>query len=137
MTALEIEGTDQAESLRLRTAADGRLIAYTPRGPVPVRVRQCFPWSEPHRHLSLRDAEEREVALVEDPESLGDESRVALERALAEAGFVLDVSRVVSIEEEVEIRQWEVETRRISMIGRDRCPAAVCSSVMSGAICIG
>jgi uncharacterized protein DUF1854 len=111
MTALEIEGTDQAESLRLRTAADGRLIAYTPRGPVPVRVRQCFPWSEPHRHLSLRDAEEREVALVEDPESLGDESRVALERALAEAGFVLDVSRVVSIEEEVEIRQWEVETR--------------------------
>jgi hypothetical protein len=111
MTALEIEGIDQAESLRLRTAADGRLIAYAARGPVAVRVRQCFPWSEPHRHLSLRDAEEREVAFVDDPELLGKESQAALERALAEAGFVLEVTRVVSIDEEVEIRQWEVETR--------------------------
>jgi hypothetical protein len=78
---------------------------------VTVRVRQCFPWSEPHRHLSLRDVEEREVALVDDPESLSAASREALERALAEAGFVLEVTRVVSIDEEVEIRQWEVETR--------------------------
>ena len=108
MTALEIY---RADSLHLRTASDGRLIADTARGPVPVRVRQCFPWSEPYRHLSLRDAEEKEVALVQDPESLGEESRAALERALAEAGFVLEVTRVVSIEEEVEIRQWEVETR--------------------------
>jgi len=111
MTALDIEGTEEVESVRLRTAPDGRLLAYTPRGPVPVRVRQCFPWSEPYRHLSLRDAEEKEVALVDDPESLGTESRAALERALAEAGFVLEVTRVVAIEEEVEIRQWEVETR--------------------------
>ena len=111
MTALEIVGAEKMESLRLRTAPDGRLIAYMPRGPVPVRVRQCFPWSEPHRLLSLRDAEEKEVAFVEEPESLGDESRAALERALAEAGFVLEVTRVVAIEEEVEIRQWDVETR--------------------------
>ena len=111
MTALEIEREEESEALRLRSASDGRLIAYTERGPVPVRVRQCFPWSEPHRHLSLRDAEDKEVALVEDPASLGTASREALERALAEAGFVLQVTRVRSIEEEVEIRQWEVETR--------------------------
>lgn len=42
---------------------------------------------------------------------LGAASREALERALAEAGFVLEVTRVMSIDEEVEIRQWEVETR--------------------------
>ena len=111
MTALEIERGEDSESIRLRSAADGRLIAYTASGPVPVRVRQCFPWSEPHRHLSLRDSEEREVALVEDPATLGAASREALERALAEAGFVLEVTRVVSIDEEVEIRQWSVETR--------------------------
>ena len=108
MTALEIHRPD---SLHLRTASDGRLIAYTAPGPVPVRVRQCFPWSEPYRHLSLRDADEKEIAFVADPESLGAESRAALERALAEAGFVLEVTRVVSIDEEVEIRQWDVETR--------------------------
>ena len=77
---------------------------------VPVRVRQCFPWSEPHRHLSLRDDTDREVALVEDPQLLTDSSRTAIEQALAIAGFVLDVTRVVSIEEEVEIRTWAVET---------------------------
>lgn len=111
MTALEIEREEESEAIKLRSAPDGRLIAYTERGPVPVRVRQCFPWSEPHRHLSLRDNEEREVVLVEDPATLGAASREALERALAEAGFVLEVTRVVSIEEEVEIRQWTVETR--------------------------
>ena len=111
MTALEIERGKENEAIRLRSAPDGRLIALTERGPVTVRVRQCFPWSEPHRHLSLRDAEEREVALVGDPASLSAASREALERALAEAGFVLEVTRVVSIDEEVEIRQWEVETR--------------------------
>lgn len=111
MTALEIEREEDSEAIRLRSAPDGRLIAFSERGPVAVRVRQCFPWSEPHRHLSLRDAEEREIALIEDPATLGAASREALERALAEAGFVLEVTRVVSIEEEVEIRQWEVETR--------------------------
>jgi hypothetical protein len=110
MTALEIEREEENEAIRLRSAADGRLIVHTARGPVAVRVRQCFPWSEPHRHLSLRDAEDKEIALVDDPASLGNVSREALERALTEAGFVLEVTRVLSIEEEVEIRQWEVET---------------------------
>src|SRR5437773_11965826 len=111
MTALEIERSEESEAIRLRSAPDGRLLAITDRGPIAVRVRQCVPWSEPHRHLSLRDTEEREVALVDDPATLGAASREALERALAEAGFVLEVTRVVSIDEEVEIRQWTVETR--------------------------
>ena len=109
MTALELQSEE--ESLRLHTADDGRLIAHTKGGLVAVRVRQCFPWSEPHRHLSLRDPEDKEIAFVEDPASLGETSRDALERAVAEAGFVLEVTRVVSIDEEVEIRQWLVETR--------------------------
>lgn len=98
--------------LVLRHEGDGQLVVVIGGEAVTVRVRQCFPWSEPRRHLSLRDAEEREVALVEDPANLAPESREALERALAEAGFVLDVTRVLSIEEEVEIRQWTVDTRQ-------------------------
>jgi hypothetical protein len=111
MTALEIERGEEHEAVRLHTAPDGRLIADTDHGSIPVRVRQCFPWSEPHRHLSLRDNEEKEVVFVAEPSSLGAASRAALERAVAEAGFVLEVTRVVSIDEEVEIRQWVVETR--------------------------
>ena len=98
--------------LVLRSGADGRLVAMVDGAPVAVRLRQCFPWSEPDRHLSLRDNEDNEIALVRDPSDLDPESRDALERAVAEAGFVLEVTRVVSIEEEVEIRQWVVETRQ-------------------------
>ena len=96
--------------LILRSAEDGRLMVDVDGRAVAVRLRQCFPWSEPHRHLSLRDDTDREVALVEDPQLLTDSSRTAIEQALAIAGFVLDVTRVVSIEEEVEIRTWAVET---------------------------
>jgi hypothetical protein len=97
--------------LALRTSSDGRLLARIGGAWIPARLRQCFPWSEPGRHVSLRDDGDEEVALVEDPASLTPESRRALERALAEAGFVLDVTRVVDVEEEVEIRQWTVETK--------------------------
>ncbi len=95
----------------LRISPDGRLLARIGSAWVPVRLRQCFPWSEPGRHVSLRDDGDEEVALVEDPAALPPESRRALERALAEAGFVLEVTQVLSIEEEVEIRQWTVETQ--------------------------
>jgi Domain of unknown function (DUF1854) len=98
--------------LVLRSSNDGRLLAVIDGETVAVRLRQCFPWSEPDRHLSLRDAEDNEIALVRDPGDLDAASRDALERAIAEAGFVLEVTRVMSIEEEVEIRQWVVETRQ-------------------------
>ena len=109
--AARLDDRDDQERIPLRTSPDGRLMAMSERGPIPVRVRQCFPWSEPHRHLSLRDGEDREVLYVDDPAELSDASRGALERAAAEAGFVLEVTRVLSIDEEVEIRQWTVETR--------------------------
>jgi hypothetical protein len=77
-----------------------------------VSVRRCFPWSEPSRHLSLRDTEEEEFALVRDPADLDGRSRAALEMALAVAGFVFEVTRVLEIDEEVEIRHWRVDTRQ-------------------------
>ena len=100
------------ESPTLRIAADGRLVVMVDGAPVPVRLRQCFPWSEPGLHLSLRNDEDREIAIVDDPAELDAQSRSAIEQALAEAGFVLEVTRVLDIDEEVEIRQWTVETRQ-------------------------
>jgi len=108
---LEIDSSPDTNGLELRWAGDGRLLAIVDGEAVAVRLRQCFPWSEPGRHLSLRDEDDEEIALVEDPEQLDPESRRAIEGALAEAGFVLDVVQVVDVEEEVEIRQWTVETR--------------------------
>ena len=111
MTDTLARETTADSQLPLRTSRDGQLVALIGGKWIPVRLRQCFPWSEPGRHVSLRDDEDEEVALVEDPATLAPESRRALERAVAEAGFVLEVTRVVDVEEEVEIRQWTVETR--------------------------
>ena len=88
MLDLVNEMTEETPTLRIAT--DGRLVVIVDGDPVSVRLRQCFPWSEPGLHLSRR----------------------ALEQALAEAGFVLEVTRVLDIDEEVEIRQWIVETRQ-------------------------
>lgn len=108
---MEIDSSPDTNGLELRWAGDGRLLAVVDGEPVAVRLRQCFPWSEPGCHLSLRNEDDDEIALVEDPAGLDPESRRSLEGALAEAGFVLDVVQVVNVEEEVEIRQWTVETR--------------------------
>ena len=112
MNTLERAMTAYHAALELRNHGDGRLVAEISGRTVPVKLRQCFPWTEPTRHISLRDSEDKEVALVEDPASLDDESRQAFELALAEAGFVLEVTRVLDIDEEIEIRQWKVETKQ-------------------------
>jgi len=77
-----------------------------------VWVRRCFPWSAPARLLSLRDDDDTEFALVRDPGELDAASRLVLEEALVAAGFVFEVTRVIAIDEEVEIRHWRVETRQ-------------------------
>jgi len=113
MSITHIDELNEAPpGLMLRLATDGRLHVTVDGRCVAVRLRQCFPWSEPGLHLSLRDDADREVAIVDDPALLEPESRRALEQALAEAGFVLAVTRVLNIAEEVEIRQWTVETQQ-------------------------
>jgi hypothetical protein len=77
-----------------------------------VVVRRCFPWTQPQRFISLRDDRNSELALVADLADLDAVSRLVLEEALVEAGFVLEVTAVTAIEEEVEIRHWTVMTRQ-------------------------
>jgi hypothetical protein len=92
--------------------ADGRLWFGLGEEARAVTVLRCFPWSEPGRYVSLRDDDGVERALVTDPAELDSRSREALESALAEAGFLLDVTEIRSVEEEVEVRDWQVETRQ-------------------------
>lgn len=96
----------------LERRTDGTLCVVSGATVRRVTVRPCFPWSESRRFISLRDDDHVEVALVKDPAELDPASRSALEQALAEAGFLLEVTRVLGIEEEVEIRHWRVETRQ-------------------------
>jgi hypothetical protein len=77
----------------------------------PVRARRCFPWSEPGTYVTVRNADEEEVALYENLDGLDADSRAAVERSLNDASFVLEITALVAVEEEFEIRNWNVETR--------------------------
>src|SRR6266480_976335 len=112
LTLLGRRATEAVTELTLERRADGRLWAVRKGEERAVWVRRAFPWSDPGRFVSLRDADEEEFALVRDPAELDPASRAVLEAALAEAGFVFEVTRVLEIEEEVEIRRWRVETRQ-------------------------
>jgi hypothetical protein len=102
----------EALELRLERGADGRLWASTGLRVQPVLVRRCFPWTAPARFVSLRDADEEEVALVRDLAELDPESRAALEVSLVEAGFVLEIAAVDDVDDEIEIRTFRVRTRQ-------------------------
>lgn len=99
-------------ALELERLADGRLRATRDGAHSIVHVRRCFPWSQADQFISLRDNEGDEFALVADPHDLSPASRQVLETALAEAGFVFDVTAVEEIEEEVELRHWRVRTQQ-------------------------
>ncbi len=112
--------------LRLSRRPDGHLMAMVDGKEVPVMATRCFPWSEPNRFISLRNPDDTEVALVEHPSDLDDESRGFLEQALIEAGFIFRVQKILSVEEEFEIRSWKVETQegvRSFQTARDEWPA--------------
>ena len=104
--------TTVASELTIERRPDGRLVAAKEGEGRAVTVRQAFPWSEPGRFLSLRDDDEEEFALVEAVDELDAASRQVLEEALVVAGFVLTITRVIDIQEEVEVRHWQVETRQ-------------------------
>ena len=111
-TELGRRTTERTLALALERRADGRLWAVRGEAERAVWVRRCFPWSAPARLLSLRDDDDTEFALVRDPGELDAASRLVLEEALVAAGFVFEVTRVTVIDEEVEIRHWQVETRQ-------------------------
>lgn len=102
----------RGSSLRVERRPDGQLWAERDGEGRTVWVRRCFPWSEPTRFVSLLDDEKNEFALVPDVRALEPVSRAAIEEGLAEAGFVLEIEEIETIEEEVEIRTWEVQTRQ-------------------------
>ena len=101
-----------APTPQLRLGRDQRL--WLDRGGQSVRVKpvRCFPWSSPSGLVSLRDDNEREQLLVNDPADLDPASTAALELALRGPSFLLEVDALESIEEDYEVRVWRTHTRQ-------------------------
>ncbi|MDP8238693.1 MAG: DUF1854 domain-containing protein [Candidatus Hatepunaea meridiana] len=98
------------ESLKIEWRSDGKLWLSNNGKATAVQITKCFPWSEPDRYISLRDSDEKEVALINNLNDLEQESREAIEKALAEAGFVLEITQIESLKEDFEVRTWEART---------------------------
>ncbi len=99
--------------LKVERLDDGRLMArQNGTQPVPVSPQLCFPWSDPGHYISLRDAGDKEVALIEDLAGLDPCSQQAVQAGLRESAFVFEIERVLSLETEFELRHWKVETRQ-------------------------
>ncbi len=98
--------------VRLIRRSDGFLVVVHDGKKIPVEARSCFPWSKPSGRVSLRDGEGNEVALIHDVSDLAPDSRQALLETVSESSFVFEVTRVKSMDDSIEIRNWTVDTRQ-------------------------
>lgn len=104
--------TEFSKDLSLRFGDDGRLLLRQGGRWISVKLLACFPWSNPHAYISLRDDENVEHALIRDPSDLAGESREALVRAMAVSGFAFEITRIDAIEKDFELRVWRVQTQQ-------------------------
>ena len=77
---------------------------------ISVLARPCFPWSEPKKFITLRDFDNKEVQMIEDPAELDEHSREALKQGLSASDFVFQIVEINTVDTEFEIRNWKVNT---------------------------
>ena len=103
-----------SEAFELVTDEQGRLVLRrTGRDDaVDVRLRRAFPWSEPGRFVSVRDAEGKELLLIESLEPLDPGRRKVIEQALADGSFVPRITAVHDVDVSFGYQLWKVRTDR-------------------------
>ena len=79
---------------------------------VDVRVRRAFPWSAPDRFISIRDAEGKELLLIDSLEPLDAGRRTVIERSLGDGSFVPRITSVDDVDVRFGYQQWKVRTDR-------------------------
>src|SRR5262245_11454848 len=99
-----VQAVKAPAGLKVERAVDGGLTAIKDGAATAVRVCRCFPWSSPQAHISLRDDKDNEIAFLKSPAELDEDSRCAVELAMAEAGFVFEIESIETAEEIFEIR---------------------------------
>ena len=73
-----------------------------------VTALPCFPLQSIQTHISLMNEDGKEVLFVTELADLPSDQRVALEEALKSYGKNLEVQTIVNIEEDYELRKFEV-----------------------------
>ena len=79
---------------------------------IDARIVRCFPWSVPDNYLSVRNADGKEVAMLESLDVLEGESRRVAEQELAEKVFNPKIIRIVDFKDEFSVTSITAETDR-------------------------
>lgn len=92
----------------------GRLVLVDERGVRHENVRpaRMFPLTEPERWIAIQDASGRELASIENPETLTEAQRTALSMALAKRDFVPVIRTIHRIVRAADGHEWHVTTDR-------------------------
>lgn len=85
--------------------AEDRCIPY-------ARLRRLFPLSSTAAHLSVQQADGKEVAIVRDLAEVDDASRRAIDAELDRRYFTPHITRILDLEMEAGMWRWRVETQR-------------------------
>ena len=103
-----------SESFDLFADEQGRIVLRRPghEDVIDVRLRRAFPWTMPKRLVSVRDAEGKELLLINDLSALAPERRAAIERFLGDASFLPRIVAVDDVDVRFGYQQWKVRTDR-------------------------
>jgi hypothetical protein len=102
------------EEFELLTDEQGRLVLRRPgqEDKVDVRVRRSFPWSRPSRFISVRDAEGKELLLIDDLDQLDPARRKGIEDWLNSTSFIPRITHVDHVDARFGHQDWKVQTDR-------------------------
>jgi hypothetical protein len=89
-----------------------RLTVEEDRSYLKVSVLRAFPLSEPHRFLSVRDGENKEIGLIVNPAELDGENRRLVDEELERRYFTPTITRIVAAKERFGTVDWTMETNR-------------------------
>ena len=77
-----------------------------------VRVRRAFPWSNPDQFVSIRNADGKELLLIETLTGLSENVRRTIEQTLTQSVFIPRITRVDEVDVRFGYQQWKVQTDR-------------------------
>ena len=77
-----------------------------------VRLRRAFPWSDSARFVSVRDAEGKELLLIEELNTVSQEQRSLIERWLADHTLIPRITSIQDLDVRFGYQQWTVTTDR-------------------------
>ncbi|MBL6990283.1 MAG: DUF1854 domain-containing protein [Bacteriovoracaceae bacterium] len=103
------------KNIKLFMGKSGQLLfsdAQSKVDSVEVSAKQCFPWSDPDKYISLQNQSGDEVYLIKDMAKMEVATQYTLQKHLKQVQFVMDVNKLVAIEEDIELRKYDVVTKQ-------------------------